>query len=145
MSVRIGGRVYVAGDGVDVRRLLGTVGFPGRGDEYAVIVAGGGFGGRESDEAVLRRLRAAGIRVVVAESFSPSFMQRARHTGAVLAIESEYRLCDAFETGDCVEVDLGARHLRDANGSAAYPLKHGHDIALTERAASAHPRTGTDG
>jgi 3-isopropylmalate dehydratase small subunit len=95
----------------------------GSSSPFAVLLAGDNFGRDVPRRELLLRIREVGIRVVVAESFCPHFYEACQEFEDLFALESEYRLCDGFETGDCVEVDLQRFHLRDANGSAAYPLR----------------------
>jgi len=76
------------------------------GSEYLVIVAGRNFGCGSSREHAPVALGAAGIRAVVAESYSRIFYRNAIATGELYPCESLERLCDDFVTGDLVEVDV---------------------------------------
>jgi len=97
---------------------------PGRApSEYRVIIAGRNFGCGSSREHAPIALGAAGIRVVIAESFARIFFRNCLATGELYPIESDYGLCDAFQTGDCVEVDLDTESLRGADSSSVYPLR----------------------
>ncbi|UCG16777.1 MAG: 3-isopropylmalate dehydratase [Phycisphaerales bacterium] len=97
---------------------------PGRApSEYSVLIAGRNFGCGSSREHAPIALGAAGIRVVIAESFARIFFRNCLATGELYPIESAYRLYDAFETGDCVEVDLQSWGLGAADSSCIYPLK----------------------
>jgi 3-isopropylmalate/(R)-2-methylmalate dehydratase small subunit len=100
---------------------------PGRSSsDYRVIIAGRNFGCGAFREHAPIALRAAGIRVIVAESFAPDFHRYCIETGQMVPVESEYRINDAFETGDCVEIDLQRAGLRGADSSAVYPLRPLH-------------------
>jgi 3-isopropylmalate/(R)-2-methylmalate dehydratase small subunit len=90
---------------------------------YRVIIAGRNFGCGSSREHAPIALGAAGIRVVIAESFARIFFRNCLATGELYPIQSSYRLNDGFETGDIVEVDLRTTTLRGANSSCGYPLK----------------------
>ncbi len=90
---------------------------------YRVIIAGRNFGCGSSREHAPIALGAAGVRVVIAESFARIFFRNCLATGELYPIQSSYRLNDAFETGDVVEVDFRTATLRGANSSCGYPLK----------------------
>jgi 3-isopropylmalate dehydratase small subunit len=117
---RVGGRLLVAPMG-------GSAAFhpaPTAGEPVTnadVLIAGADFGKGGPDQMAQALVR-LGIRAVVAESYDPRFVEQARAVGLLLA-ESHYPLHDGFEDGDCVEVDTRRGHLRDAHGSAAYPLR----------------------
>lgn len=122
MKTRIGGRALVVSAGTELL-MHPALDQQEHRSSYAVLLAGNNFGENLPRRELLRRIREAGIRVVVAESFCPEFYEACLELDDLFALESEYHLCDGFETGDCVEVDLQRFHLRDANGSAAYPLR----------------------
>jgi 3-isopropylmalate dehydratase small subunit len=123
MPRKIGGRAYVLGDHADAGQLERFVELDHDASEYVVIVAGREFGARAPAAETARRLRATGIRVVVAESFAAEFQELCRATRDLRLVRCAYPLHDGFETGDSVEVDFTWHHLRDANGSAAFPLE----------------------
>jgi hypothetical protein len=123
MNGRIGGRALVMGADADLPSFAAALAAQSETQPFVVLLAGRNFGRNLPSAEVISRLQAAGIRVIVAESFSPEFVSDSHDWGDFLALQSEYHLCDGFETGDCVEVDLQRCHLRDAHGSAAYPLR----------------------
>lgn len=133
MKSRIGGLVYVAGDGVSVDELVSASDFSASGAGFAIVVAGTSFGQDARDGDATQRLLAAGVRAVVAESYAPEFDSAVGSDDRLLAVESAYRLLDGFETGDCVEIDPHRLHLRDSNGSAAYPLRRRRRAVSTRR------------
>lgn len=84
---------------------------------YTVVIAGRNFGCGSSREHAPICLGAAGIRAVVAESYARIFFRNAVATGEVYPLESETRLCDIFQTGDEIRIDLEAgRLVRPADG-----------------------------
>ncbi len=91
--------------------------------DYTVIIAGRNFGCGSSREHAPIALGAAGIRIVIAESFARIFFRNCVATGELYPIESQYRLCDDFRTGDRVEVNLTASQLRTDGSVAMFPLK----------------------
>ena len=102
------------------RRLLE----PGHAEpSFAVIIAGKEFGAGEIPEYLPRVLAAAGVRAVIADSFGRSFYRTCIETGALYPLDTEYPIHDAFQTGDCVEINLRNWGLRDANSSIGYPLR----------------------
>ena len=90
---------------------------------YAVIIAGRNFGCGSSREHAPIALGAAGVKVVVAESFARIFFRNCIATGEVYPAECTQRLIDTFQTGDEVVVDLAAETLAKADGSAALTLR----------------------
>jgi len=90
---------------------------------FRVIIAGRNFGCGSSREHAPIALGAAGIRAVIAESFARLFFRNCLATGELYPIQSEYRINDAFETGDVLEIDFRTATLRGANSSCGYPLK----------------------
>jgi len=85
------------------RRLTdgGTVPCP-----YAVVIAGRNFGCGSSREHAPIALGAAGIQAVVAESFARIFFRNCIATGELYPVDCPKRLCEAFQTGDEVTIDL---------------------------------------
>ena len=57
------------------------------------------------------------------ESFARIFYRNCIATGELYPIESEFRLCDDFSTGDTVEIDLQKATLRSAGSSSMLPLR----------------------
>ncbi|MHC4563510.1 MAG: LeuD/DmdB family oxidoreductase small subunit [Planctomycetota bacterium] len=90
---------------------------------HAVIVAGRNFGCGSSREHAPIALGAAGVKVVVAESFARIFFRNCIATGEVIPAECTERLCDVVATGDDLIVDLDAETVARADGSASWPLR----------------------
>lgn len=74
------------------------------------VIAGDNFGCGSSREHAIWALRGAGIKVVVAKSYSRIFFRNAINNG-FLAIEADF--CDSVKNGDEVELDLVAGKFRN--------------------------------
>ena len=74
--------------------------------EFAIIVAGKNFGCGSSREHAPISLNAAGVKAVVAESYSRIFFRNSVNAGLLFPIETSVRLCDDMKTGDEVELDF---------------------------------------
>jgi len=85
--------------------------FKDRVAEGDVVVAGRNFGCGSSREQAVLCLRYAGVKAVVAGSFARIFFRNCINQG-MPAIECP-QARDAFETGDEVELDMGAGVLRN--------------------------------
>lgn len=90
---------------------------------YSIIIAGRNFGCGSSREHAPIALGAAGVKVVVAESFARIFFRNAIATGELYPAESPERLADAVKTGDELMVDLTGQMITMADGSASWPLR----------------------
>ncbi len=91
--------------------------------DYAVIIAGRNFGCGSSREHAPIALGAAGVKIVIAESYARIFFRNAIATGELYPVESQYRLCEHFVTGDEVEVNLKTMEIRAAQSAAEHPLR----------------------
>jgi 3-isopropylmalate/(R)-2-methylmalate dehydratase small subunit len=81
------------------------------------VIGGDNFGCGSSREHAIWALRGAGIKVVVAKSYSRIFFRNAINNG-FLAIEADF--CDHVKNGDEVELDLTAGKFRNlTNGQEA--------------------------
>ncbi len=67
---------------------------------YKVIVAGKNFGCGSSREHAPIALKAAGIEMVVAESYARIFFRNAVNGGHLIPCECQDRLCEQVCTGD---------------------------------------------
>lgn len=125
MEQRITGKAFRCGDDVNTDVIipgrfltivdpdeLGRHAFEGMGDEYParlqqhqVIVAGRNFGCGSSREQAATAIKHAGIRVVVAKSFSRLFYRNALNLGLPIAECPE--AADRIADGDMVTVDFG--------------------------------------
>ncbi|MDX2044241.1 MAG: 3-isopropylmalate dehydratase small subunit [Acidobacteriota bacterium] len=74
------------------------------------VIAGDNFGCGSSREHAIWALRGAGIKVIVAKSYSRIFFRNAINNG-FLAIEADF--CDNVKNGDEVELDLTAGKFRN--------------------------------
>jgi 3-isopropylmalate/(R)-2-methylmalate dehydratase small subunit len=75
---------------------------------YAIVIAGRNFGCGSSREHAPVALGAAGVRVVIAESFARIFLRNCIATGALYPAETPQRLVDQIATGEELEIDLEA-------------------------------------
>ncbi|MEI6970103.1 MAG: AAA family ATPase [bacterium] len=91
--------------------------------EYVVMIAGRNFGCGSSREHAPVALGAAGIRAVVAESYSRIFFRNSIATGELFPCESTERLCDMFSTGDEVEVDIDTSRVTHKASGRTFDLK----------------------
>ncbi|CAD7697747.1 unnamed protein product [Ostreobium quekettii] len=82
-------------------------------------------GGLSVMEKLHRRvpLCATGTVAVIGESYARIFFRNAMATGELYPIESEERLCDVFQTGTEVELDLEGNTIRNVESGETYPLK----------------------
>lgn len=90
--------------------------------EFPIIVAGRNFGCGSSREHAPIALGAAGVRVVVAESYARIFFRNAVATGELLPIETSQRLCTQFKTGDEALVNITACTITRKASGTVYPI-----------------------
>jgi 3-isopropylmalate/(R)-2-methylmalate dehydratase small subunit len=88
---------------------------------YRIIIAGRNFGCGSSREHAPIAMGAAGVDVVVAESFARIFFRNAVATGELYPYDAAERLCDTVKTGDIATLDFDADTLT-VNGRT-YSLK----------------------
>ena len=88
---------------------------------YQIVIAGRNFGCGSSREHAPIALGAAGVQVVVAESFARIFFRNCVATGELYPYDATERLCEKIKTGDIATLDLDADTLT-VNGTT-YPLK----------------------
>lgn len=74
--------------------------------DYAIVIGGRNFGCGSSREHAPVALGAAGVRIVIAESFARIFFRNCIATGALYPTETTERLVGEIATGDEVEIDL---------------------------------------
>jgi 3-isopropylmalate dehydratase small subunit len=103
------------------RHLFEPLGEPLRQQVIAggVIAAGWNFGCGSSREHAVTAMLGAGVRLVVAKSFSRIFFRNAVNNG--LAVVMNEALAGAVRDGDAVQVDLRAGSARVAGVSHAFP------------------------
>jgi 3-isopropylmalate/(R)-2-methylmalate dehydratase small subunit len=93
---------------------------------YQVIIGGRNFGCGSSREHAPIALGAAGVKVVVAESYARIFFRNSVATGELFPYESRDRLIDKVKTGDSASVNFETDTLT-LNGTA-YSLKPMGDV-----------------
>jgi len=90
---------------------------------YVIIIAGRNFGCGSSREHAPIALGAAGIRVVVAESYARIFFRNAIATGELYPWESETNLRGEFRTGDRAEIHFDRETITHGHSRKPFPLK----------------------
>ncbi|MEA3209576.1 MAG: 3-isopropylmalate/(R)-2-methylmalate dehydratase small subunit [Chthoniobacter sp.] len=88
---------------------------------YKIVIAGRNFGCGSSREHAPIALGAAGVEVVVAETFARIFFRNCVATGELYPYDAGERLCDTIKTGDIGTLDFDHDTLT-VNGKT-YPLK----------------------
>src|SRR6187455_3258516 len=88
---------------------------------FKIVIAGRNFGCGSSREHAPIALGAAGVEVVVAESFARIFFRNCVATGELYPYDAAERLCDSVKTGDIATLDFDHDTLT-VNGRT-YPLK----------------------
>lgn len=74
----------------------------------------------------------AGCLAVVAESYARIFFRNSISTGELYPCEARQRLCDVFETGDEVELDMEADKItRLSTGAPRHTMTHTARVAAT--------------
>jgi 3-isopropylmalate/(R)-2-methylmalate dehydratase small subunit len=89
--------------------------------EYQIVIAGRNFGCGSSREHAPIAMGAAGVQVVVAESFARIFFRNCVATGELYPYDAKERLCDKVKTGDIATLDFDADTL--TVGGVTYSLK----------------------
>ncbi|NER33240.1 MAG: 3-isopropylmalate dehydratase [Oscillatoria sp. SIO1A7] len=89
---------------------------------YPIIIAGENFGCGSSREHAPIALGASGVEAVVALSYARIFFRNCSATGELYPIESPERLCDRFETGQEVSLDLDDNILTNHTLGETYQL-----------------------
>ena len=74
--------------------------------QYQIVIAGRNFGCGSSREHAPIAMGAAGVQVVVAESFARIFFRNCVATGELYPFDAKERLCDKVKTGDLATLDL---------------------------------------
>ena len=88
---------------------------------YQIVIAGRNFGCGSSREHAPIAMGAAGVAVVVAESFARIFFRNCVATGELYPYDAKERLCDTVKTGDIATLDFDNDTLT-VNGTT-YSLK----------------------
>ncbi len=95
--------------------------FAGKVKPGDIIVAGKNFGCGSSREHAPIAIKAAGVRVVVAESFARIFYRNAINIG--LAVVESPEACEATEMDDILEVDTDEGGVLNVRTGDTYPAK----------------------
>ncbi len=95
--------------------------FAGKVKPGDIIVAGKNFGCGSSREHAPIAIKAAGVKVVVAESFARIFYRNAINIG--LAVVESPEACQATEDGDILEVDTDEGGVLNVRTGDTYPTK----------------------
>ncbi len=74
--------------------------------QYQIVIAGRNFGCGSSREHAPIAMGAAGVQVVVAESFARIFFRNCVATGELYPFDAKERLCDKVTTGDIGTLDF---------------------------------------
>ncbi len=90
---------------------------------YPIIIAGENFGCGSSREHAPIALGASGVQAVVAQSYARIFFRNCAATGELYPCESVERLCDRFQTGQEVTIDLGQNLLTNHTLGETHPLQ----------------------
>lgn len=91
---------------------------------YPIIVGGANFGCGSSREHAPVALGAAGVRVVVAESYARIFFRNSVATGEIYPVEAEgVGIWEECKTGDILTVDLGESKMTNHSTGKEYVLK----------------------
>jgi 3-isopropylmalate/(R)-2-methylmalate dehydratase small subunit len=88
---------------------------------YKIVIAGRNFGCGSSREHAPIAMGAAGVEVVVAESFARIFFRNCVATGELYPYDAKERLCDKVKTGDLATLDFD--HDTLTVGGTTYSLK----------------------
>ncbi len=83
--------------------------------EYPIIIGGRNFGCGSSREHAPISLGAAGVKLVIAESFARIFFRNCISTGELYPIDINKRMVDELSTGDEIEVDIDNNTLKFAD------------------------------
>lgn len=91
--------------------------------KYSIVIGGDNFGCGSSREHAPVALGAAGVAVVVAESYARIFFRNSVATGEIYPLESEVRICEECKTGDVVTIELAEGRLINHTTGKEYKLK----------------------
>ena len=91
--------------------------------DYSIIVGGRNFGCGSSREHAPIALGAAGVKVIVAESYARIFFRNVVATGEFYPFECDQRLVDLFHTGAAAALDIIAGTLTNVDSGKIYKLK----------------------
>lgn len=90
--------------------------------EYQIIIAGKNFGCGSSREHAPISLNAAGVKAVIAESYSRIFFRNSVNGGFLYPYETPDKIVSQFTTGDEVELDIDTNVLVNKTKNKTYQL-----------------------
>jgi len=91
--------------------------------EFTFIVCGRNFGCGSSREQAPVTLDAAGIKVVIANSFARIYFRNAVNSGKTLPVEIEEEIYKETETGDILSLDMKKNNLENLTKNKSYRIK----------------------
>ncbi len=91
--------------------------------QYRFVIAGRNFGIGSSREQAPAALGAAGVKVVVAGSFAPIYFKNSAKGGFLKSRRCKVYLPSEMQTGDELELDMGASVLITKRTGKTYPLE----------------------
>jgi len=97
--------------------------------QYPIIIAGENFGCGSSREHAPIALGAAGVQLVVAQSYARIFFRNSTATGELYPWESIDRLCDRFTTGQEATIDFANNCITNDSTGTVFMLKSLGDVA----------------
>jgi 3-isopropylmalate/(R)-2-methylmalate dehydratase small subunit len=106
---------------------------------FKVIIAGKNFGCGSSREHAPIALKAAGIEIVIAESYARIFFRNAVNGGHLIPGECLDRLCEQVCTGDRLDVDVPGRLLQNVTTGEQWQLKPLGDVGSILEAGGLFP------
>jgi 3-isopropylmalate/(R)-2-methylmalate dehydratase small subunit len=90
---------------------------------YLIVIAGENFGCGSSREHAPIAMGAAGVEVVVAQSYARIFFRNCAATGELYPYEVDQRLCDRFQTGQIATLDFDQDLLINQTTGESFQLK----------------------
>ncbi len=117
------------------RRKLGSYALTGLPDDYPsfieegqyeskfnIIIAGKNFGCGSSREHAPISLNAAGVQVIIAQSYSRIFFRNSVNAGLLYPFEVSSKINNQFKTGDTVDINIDLKTLYHFETSREYAL-----------------------
>lgn len=96
--------------------------------KYPIVVCGKNMGCGSSREHAPIAMGAAGVQVVLAESFARIFFRNCVATGELYPCELMNRLCEVLKTGDEISVDLDANKITLLDSGKEYQFQPLGDV-----------------
>ena len=92
-------------------------------DKFTFIVCGRNFGCGSSREQAPVALDAAGVKVIIANSFARIYFRNAVNTGKTLPVEVEEEVWKETETNDNLFLDIERKILKNTTKNKIYRIK----------------------